>query len=163
MRKVAQELEEDRPLGLVVSKATRWNSRLYLTERFLRLAGPIRSALEEIRKTVSNVPADLEMLTELGVRLLSAIVSVLKPFENLFESPLQASRYRLFYPKIYELKEFLAMPGASAPQAVQILKEELLTSLTKRFQSLWSVGSADLPASLPGAASALDPRTGHLS
>jgi len=140
-----QNISEGKLKHLIGDVSTRWNSQLYMIERFVSMSSIVGSVL-------INHPNAPQMLQANEIVVLKEIEKILKPFQNVTEQ-MSAEKYvtaSKAIPIIKCLTTVLHAITARSDLANQ-LKCSLQTELSKRFENIQKVH-------LFSVATFLDPR-----
>ncbi|XP_044739986.1 E3 SUMO-protein ligase ZBED1-like [Chrysoperla carnea] len=140
-----QKVAEGKLKHLVGDVSTRWNSQLFMIERFVLMSSTIGSIL-------LNHPNAPQMLQANEIVVLKEIEKILKPFHNVTEE-ISAEKYvtaSKAIPIIKCLRTLLDATTITSDLANQ-LKKSLQTELSKRFENIQKVH-------LFSVATFLDPR-----
>ncbi|CAH1371900.1 unnamed protein product [Tenebrio molitor] len=115
------------PLKLIQCVDTRWNSKFYMLERFLRL----RSVVSDI---LLNEPSAPNMISAYEINILKDVKYMLKPLEVLTKE-VSADKYvtiSKIIPMVHCLKSELDNQQTDSPEVIN-LKQSLSSEIHKRF------------------------------
>lgn len=140
-----QNVSEGKLKHLVGDVSTRWNSQLYMIERFVLMSSTIGSVL-------INHPNAPQMLQANEIVVLKEIEKILKPFQNVTEE-MSAEKYVTASKAIPIIKCLRTLLDAITPTSdlAKQLKYSLQSELSKRFENIQQVH-------LFSVATILDPR-----
>lgn len=140
-----QNVAEGKLKHLVGDVSTRWNSQLYMIQRFVLMSSTIGSVL-------INHPNAPPMLQANEIVVLKEIEQILKPFHSVTEQ-MSAEKYVTSSKAIPIIKCLRTVLGTIAPtsELAQQLKHSLQSEFNKRFENIQKVH-------LFSVATFLDPR-----
>ena len=148
----------DRPLNLIQSVPTRWNSQFFMAQRLIKLRLPVFAVLWDTAVTDAKTRQQLD-LPDASWKVLEDIVPVLEPFAEATEvltkedTPTLSQVFILLYQLI---SVSLAVSDDDSSTAKQ-LKNKIKTSLTERFH----LSPSGIPLNMSShaiVATFLDPR-----
>ncbi|XP_044594081.1 zinc finger BED domain-containing protein 4-like [Cotesia glomerata] len=122
----------DEVLRLIQNVPTRWNSKFYMLERFLRMLDSIVTALVKCDK------ANL-LLSASDVTILREVVELLRPAENVTKR-ISGQNYVTSSEMLYHL-HYLFTTLSKLPVTTEItqkVKQKLVQSISSRFKSIKS-------------------------